>query len=91
MTTNTFSGPLATDLADFAANLEASASANKTMLTQLRALDRFTRETALPTGTIDEPGGYPRRAVMRRRAGCSWTPAPPRRPRSDPTEGQLGV
>jgi integrase/recombinase XerD len=55
MTTNTFSGPLATDLADFAANLEASASANKTMLTQLRALDRFTRETALPTGTIDEP------------------------------------
>ncbi len=39
MTTNTFSGPLATELADFAATLEASASANKTTLTQLRALD----------------------------------------------------
>lgn len=54
MTTNAFSGPLASDLADFAAMLEASASANKTTLTQLRALDRFTKETALPKGTIDE-------------------------------------
>jgi integrase/recombinase XerD len=54
MTTNIFSGPLAAEFADFAATLEASASANKTTLTQLRALDRFTKETALSKGTIDE-------------------------------------
>jgi hypothetical protein len=34
-------------------------------------------------------GGYPRRAVMRRRAGCNWTPAPPRGLRSVPREAQL--
>jgi len=33
MTTNHFSGPLAVDLADFVATLEASASANKATLT----------------------------------------------------------
>ncbi len=54
MTTNDFSGPLATDFADFATALEASASANKTTLTQLRALARITAGKGLPAGTIDE-------------------------------------
>ena len=54
MTMSHFSGPLATEFADFAARLEAGASANKTILTQLRALDRFTKEGPLPSGTIDE-------------------------------------
>lgn len=54
MTTNHFSGPLAADFADFVATLEASASANKTTLTQLRALDRLTTQSPLPSGTIDE-------------------------------------
>ena len=40
MTTTSFCGPLASDFAAFAATLEASATANKTTLTQLRALDR---------------------------------------------------
>ena len=34
--------------------MEASAVANKTTLTQLRALDRFTSQKSLPSGTIDE-------------------------------------
>ena len=54
MTANHFSGPLATDFADFVATLEASASANKATLTQLRALDRLTRQSPLTSGTIDE-------------------------------------
>jgi integrase len=54
MTTRHFSGPLAADLTDFVATLEASASANKATLTQLRALDRLTTENPLPSGTIDE-------------------------------------
>jgi integrase len=54
MTTNHFSGPLASDFADFVATLEASASANKTTLTQLRALDQLTKQSPLPSGTIDE-------------------------------------
>ncbi len=54
MTTNHFSGPLAADFADFVATLEASASANKTTLTQLRALDRLTKQSPLPSGMIDE-------------------------------------
>ena len=54
MTTKYFSGPLASDLTDFVATLEASASANKATLTQLRALDRLTMENPLPSGTIDE-------------------------------------
>ncbi len=54
MTTNHFSGPLAADFADFVATLEASASANKTTITQLRALDRLTKQSSLPSGTIDE-------------------------------------
>lgn len=54
MSSSHFSGPLATEFADFAIALEASASANKTTLTQLRALDRLTRESGLPSGTIDE-------------------------------------
>ena len=54
MTTAHFSGPLATEFADFTATLEASASANKTTLTQLRALDRFTQHSPLMAGTIDE-------------------------------------
>jgi integrase len=49
-----FSGPLATDLADFAATLEASATANKTTLTLLRSLDRLTKQSTLPSGTLDE-------------------------------------
>ena len=49
-----FSGPLATDLADFAATLEASATANKATLTLLRLLDRLTRQNTLPSGTLDE-------------------------------------
>ena len=49
-----FSGPLATDLADFAATLEASATANKTTLTLLRSIDRLTQQIALPVGTLDE-------------------------------------
>ena len=54
MTTNSFSGPLAGDFADFVTTLEASATANRTTLTQLRALDRFTQQRPLPSGTIDE-------------------------------------
>lgn len=54
MTTNHFSGPLAVDLADFVATLEASASANKATLTQLRALDRLIKQSPLPSDTIDE-------------------------------------
>jgi integrase len=49
-----FCGPLAAELSDFTSTLEASAAANKAMLTQLRALDRSTAESALPSGTIDE-------------------------------------
>ena len=54
MTTHHFSGPLAVDFANFVATLEASASANKTTLTQLRALDRLTKQSPLLSGTIDE-------------------------------------
>lgn len=54
MTKNHFTGPLASEFADFVATLEASASANKTTLTRLRALDRLTKESPLPSGTIDE-------------------------------------
>ena len=54
MTANHFSGPLAGDFADFLTTLEASATANKSTLTQLRALDRLTRRSPLPLGTIDE-------------------------------------
>jgi len=49
-----FSGPLATEFADFTATLEASATANKATINVLRALDRLTTERALPSGTIDE-------------------------------------
>jgi integrase len=52
--TSQFRGPLASELAAFAATLEASASANKTILGQLRALDRLTSHRGLPSGTIDE-------------------------------------
>ena len=54
MTSTHFSGPLAAELADFTATLEAGASANRTTLTQLRALDRFTQERPLRSGTIDD-------------------------------------
>ena len=54
MATGRFSGPLASEFAAFAATLEASATASKTTLTQLRALDRFTAQRGLPSGTIDE-------------------------------------
>ena len=40
MNAKDFSGPLATDLAAFAATLEASATSNRATLTLLRALDR---------------------------------------------------
>lgn len=53
-TTSGFAGPLASEFAAFAATLEASATANKTTLTQLRALDRFTAQRGLPSGTIDQ-------------------------------------
>ena len=49
-----FSGPLAAELTDFAAILEASAVANKTVLTKLRALDRFSTEMAITLATLDE-------------------------------------
>src|SRR5258708_24962696 len=49
-----FWGPWASELAAFAATLEASATASKTTLTQLRALDRFTAQRGLPPGTIGE-------------------------------------
>ena len=55
MTHTPFSGPLAAELARFTATLEAGASANRTTLTQLRALDRFVQEHARWSGTIDEP------------------------------------
>ena len=48
-----FSGPLAGDFADFVTTLEASATATTTTLNLLRALDRLTQETALPSGTLD--------------------------------------
>jgi len=54
MKSTAFSGPLAVDLADFVATLEASATANKATLTLLRAIDRLTEGRALPSGTIDE-------------------------------------
>ena len=54
MATSRFSGPLASEFAAFAATLEASATASKTTVTQLRALDRFTAQRGLPSGTIDE-------------------------------------
>jgi integrase/recombinase XerD len=54
MTENHFSGPLASDFADFVTTLEASASANKATLTKLRALDRLTGQSPLKSGTIDE-------------------------------------
>lgn len=49
-----FSGPLATDLADFEATLEASATANQTTINLLRSLDRLTKVSTLPAGFIDE-------------------------------------
>lgn len=49
-----FNGPLAAELTDFTATLEASAVANKTLLTKLRALDRFTQGRTLVAGTLDE-------------------------------------
>ena len=54
MNASRFRGPLAAELSTFAATLEASAAANKAMLTRLRALDRLTEQTALPKGTLDE-------------------------------------
>lgn len=54
MNTSCFSGPLANEFTEFVAILEAGAVANKAMLNQLRALDRFTKENPLPSGTIDE-------------------------------------
>jgi integrase len=54
MTGSQFSGPLAADFQDFAATLEASATANQTTLRLLRALDRMSAESDLPSGTIDE-------------------------------------
>jgi hypothetical protein len=44
-----FCGPLAGEFAAFAATLEASATASKTTLTQLRALDRYTAQRGLPS------------------------------------------
>lgn len=54
MRTTSFSGPLTIDFEAFAKTLEASAVANKAMLTWLRALDRLTCEHQLSSGTIDE-------------------------------------
>lgn len=54
MNASHFRGPLAAELSAFTATLEASAAANKAMLTQLRAMDRLTEQTALLTGTLDE-------------------------------------
>ena len=54
MAAGRFCGPLAGEFAAFAATLEASATASKTTLTQLRALDRYTAQRGLPSGTIDE-------------------------------------
>ena len=54
MNATPFSGPLAAELADFTSILEASAVANNTLLTKLRALDRFTQERTLVSGTLDE-------------------------------------
>ena len=54
MAAGRFCGPLAGEFAAFAATLEASATAGKTTLTQLRALDRYTAQRGLPSGTIDE-------------------------------------
>lgn len=54
MAAGRFCRPLAGEFAAFAATLEASATANKTTLTQLRALDRYTAQRGLPSGTIDE-------------------------------------
>jgi integrase len=54
MNSTHFSGPLAAELTDFTATLEASAVANKTLLTRLRALDRFSSGRTLTSGTLDE-------------------------------------
>ncbi len=54
MSATHYRGPLAAELADFTATLEASAVANKTLLTKLRALDRFALEMTMVSGTLDE-------------------------------------
>jgi integrase/recombinase XerD len=54
MSATHFSGPLAAEFTAFVATLEVSGAANKTMLTQLRALDRFSQERTLVSGTLDE-------------------------------------
>ena len=54
MKINHFEGPLASEFSEFSSTLEASASANKSTLAELRALDRMTKESQLPLGTIDE-------------------------------------
>ncbi len=51
---NQFSGLLAAEFTNFVTTLEAGASASRTTLIQLRALDRFTQERPLRSGTIDE-------------------------------------
>jgi len=54
MNATQFRGPLAAEFPAFSATLEASAVANRAMLTQLRALDRLTEQIALPSGTLNE-------------------------------------
>src|SRR5260370_632904 len=54
MATSRFCGPLASEPAAFAPPWGAGATASKTTLTQLRALDRYTAQRGLPSGTIDE-------------------------------------
>jgi len=54
MAAGRFCGPLAGEFAAFAATSEASATADKTTLAQLRVLDRYTAQRGLPSATIDE-------------------------------------
>jgi len=53
-TTNLFSGPLASDLAEYLDRLKASGRAIRSPLALLRALDRLTLTIPLQTGSIDE-------------------------------------
>jgi integrase/recombinase XerD len=49
-----FSGPLARDLSTYLATLKAAGRMCRSTLTQLRALDRLTLTTPLPSQSIDE-------------------------------------
>jgi hypothetical protein len=88
---------------DFLATYSDDHEPLRALVAEAVTADPFARAVGVATKAaafeLLKEGGYPRRAegwraggsFMRRRARCSWTPAPRRRPRSDPTEAQLVV